>query len=197
MKLLTLLMAFMFLAITPAKAEIELYEFDKVHTQIIFFVSHLGFSISEGEFHDMDGVIEFNRSEPEKSKLDVTIQTNSLDMDDEKWDTHMKSADFFNVEKFPTMTFKSTGIAVTGEKTADITGDLTILDVTKPVVLKTTFNKAGKQPMGEKYAAGFSATAKSKRSDFGMNYGLPMVGDDIDIRIEVESIRKGGDVLNK
>ena len=88
------------------------------------------------------------------------------------------------------MTFKSTDIKVTGENTADITGDLTILETTKPVVLKTTFRKAGKHPFGDKYAAGFSASAKIKRSDFGMNYGLPNVGDDVTIRIEVEAVRQ-------
>ncbi len=196
MKFLTLLIASMLMMASSAKAEIEIYGFDKVHTQIIFFVSHLGFSISEGEFHDFDGTIEFNRHEPEKSKVEVVIQTSSIDMDDQKWDDHMKNEDFFNVEKFPTMTFKSTGVEVTGEKTAKITGNLTILETTKPVVLDATFINAGKHPFGEKYAAGFSATTKIKRSDFGMNYGLPNIGDDVDIRIEVEAIRRNGEVVN-
>lgn len=196
MKFLTLLMASMLLIASPAKAEIEMYGFDKVHTQIIFFVSHLGFSISEGEFQDFDGTIEFNRDEPEKSKVDVVIQTASIDMDDKEWGDHMKNEDFFNVEKFPTMTFKSTGIEVTGEKTAKITGDLTILETTKPVILDVTFIKAGKHPYRDKYVAGFSATTKIKRSDFGMNYGLPHIGDDAEIRIEVEAMRQNGDVVN-
>ena len=190
MKYLYLTIALFMLGITPAKAQVEKYEFDTVHSQIIFFIDHLGFSISEGEFLDFDGFIEFNRDEPEKSKTEVTIETASIDMDDEKWNDHMKNKDFFNVEKYPTMTFKSTDIKVTGENTADITGDLTILETTKPVVLKTTFRKAGKHPFGDKYAAGFSASAKIKRSDFGMNYGLPNVGDDVTIRIEVEAVRQ-------
>ncbi len=175
---------------TAAQAEIEQYKFDTVHTQIIFFVDHLGFSKSEGEFIDFDGGFTFDRGQPENSSVEVTIQTVSIDMDDEKWDEHMKNEDFFNVEKFPTMTFKSTGIEVTGENTANITGDLTLLGVTKPVVLNVTHNKSGKHPFGEKYAAGFSATASLKRSDFGMTYGLPMVGDDVEIRIEVEAERE-------
>lgn len=181
-----------------ARAEVETYSFDTVHSQILFFISHLGFSISEGEFLDFDGGITFDRDTPANSSVEVTIDTNSLDMDDEKWNEHMKSPDFFNAEQFPTMTFKSTGIEVTGDDTANITGDLTILGVTKPVVLATKLNKVGKHPFGDKYAAGFSATAHIKRSDFGMNYGLPNVGDDVDIRIEIEAIRDdaGGDVTN-
>lgn len=175
----------------PAHADIEKYTFDKAHTQILFFVNHLGFSNSQGEFLEYDGNFMFNRAEPEKSSIDVTIQTASIDMDDEKWDDHMKNEDFFNVEEFPTMTFKSTGIEVTGENTADITGDLTLLGVTKPVTLSVTHNKSGKHPFGEKYVAGFSAHATLKRSEFGMDYGLPMVGDDVEIRIEVEGIREG------
>lgn len=172
-----------------AKAEVETYSFDTVHSQVLFFVSHLGFSISEGEFLDWDGSITFDRKNPENSSVEVSIDTASIDMDDEKWDDHMKNADFFDVEKYPTMTFKSTSVEVTGENTANITGDLTILETTKPVVLATTFNKAGKHPYGDKYAAGFSATAEIKRSEFGMNYGLPNVGDDVEIRIEVEAVR--------
>ncbi len=167
----------------------EHYTFDKAHTQVLFFVNHLGFSMSQGEFHDYDGYYTFDRAHPEKSTIDVTINTGSIDMDDEKWDDHLKNKDFFNVEKFPTMTFKSTAIEVTGENTADITGDLTILGVTKPAVLKTTYNKSAVHPFSKKYVSGFSATATVKRSEYGMTYGLPGVGDDVEVRIEVEGYR--------
>lgn len=178
----------LFLAL-PARAEVENYTLDKPHTQIVFIASHLGFSRSFGKFTDYSGSFVFDRGQPEKSSVEVTIQTGSLDLDDAKWNEHMKGADFFNVEKFPQMTFKSTGITVLSETTADITGDLTLLGVTKPVTLHATFNKAEKFPFGEKYVAGFSALAKLKRSDFGMTYGLPGVSDEIDIMIEVEGNR--------
>ncbi|MBI1300723.1 MAG: polyisoprenoid-binding protein [Alphaproteobacteria bacterium] len=165
------------------------YTFDKAHTQILFFVDHLGFSMSQGEFHDYDGHFHFNEKEPAKSDVEVVIQTASIDMDDEKWDEHMKNADFFNVEKFPTMTFKSTAIEVTSDNTANITGDMTILDVTKPVVLAVKHNKSDTHPFSGKYVSGFSATTTIKRSEFGMNYGLPGVGDDVEVRIEVEAVR--------
>lgn len=174
----------------PALAEIEIYTLEKPHSQILFFVNHLGFSHSSGRFLDFDGKIEFNRSEPAKSSVDVAIKTDSVEMNDEKWNEHLKGDDFFKVASFPAMTFKSTGIEITGEDTGLITGDLTMLGVTKPVTLDVKFNKAGKHPFGEQYAAGFSATADIKRSEFGMNYGLPAVGDNVEIRIEVEAIRE-------
>jgi len=177
--------------VSNAYAESASYSFDKAHTQILFFVDHLGFSKSQGEFHDYDGVIKFDEADPANSMVDVTIQTASVDMDHEKWDAHLKNADFFNVEKFPTMTFKSTGIEVAGENTAKIMGDFTLLGVTKPVTLDVTHNKSGKHPFSGKYISGFSASTTIKRSEFGMNYGLPGVGDDVTVMLEVEAVRDG------
>ena len=180
--------AFLFmLPVGFAQAAPQKYVLDKPHTQVVFTVDHLGFAKSIGKFTDYQGSIQFDQAEPAKSSVEVTIQTASIDLNDQKWNDHMKSADFFNVEKFPAMTFKSTGIEVTGDKTANITGDLTILGVTKPVVLATVFNKAGKHPFMDRQEAGFSATTNIKRSDFGMGYGLPMVGDDVAITLEVEA----------
>lgn len=176
---------------SPAVAQVEKYDFDKAHTQILFFVNHLGFSNSMGKFLDYDGHFTFDRTTPQNSAIDVSIKTASIEMNDEKWNAHMKNEDFFNVEKFPTMDFKSTAIAVTGENTADIVGDLTILGVTKPVTLSVVHNKSDAHPFApDRFVAGFSATAKIKRSDFGMTYGLPAVSDDVEIRIEVEGVRE-------
>ena len=107
-----------------------------------------------------------------------------------KLENHLKNEDFFDVEEHPTMTFKSTGIEVTGEDTGKLTGDLTLLGVTKPVTLDVTFNKAGKRPMGDAYAAGFSAKGEVTRSDFGMDYGIPMIDDTVNLVIEVEIERE-------
>ena len=172
-----------------AQAEVEKYAFDKAHTQILFFVDHLGFSKSQGEFHEYEGHFLFDRAAPENSKVEITIKTESIDMDDEKWDAHMKNEDFFNVAAHPDMTFKSTDIKILDETHADITGDLTLSGVSKPVTLSVTYNKSDKHPFSGKYVSGFSATSKIKRSDFGMNYGLPAIGDMVDIMIEVEGIR--------
>ena len=181
------------LSSVPVHAAAEKYSFDKAHTQISFTVNHLGFSNSSGRFLDFDGALLIDRAEPAKSSVDVTIKTAGLEMNDGPWNDHLKGADFFNVEKFPAMTFKSTSVAVTGDNTADVTGDLTILGVTKPAVLKVVHNKSDKHPFSGKMVAGFSATTAIKRSDFGMGYGLPAVGDDVAIHIEVEAVRDGDD----
>lgn len=186
--LLILLIAGFVTAFAPgARAAAEKLVIESPHTQLVFSINHLGFSNSFGKFTDYEGFIMFDQEAPAQSSVEISIKTASVDMDDEKWNEHLKNADFFNVEKFPDMTFKSTAIDVTGDNTANITGDLTLLGVTKPVTLAAVLNKADKHPMGDKTGAGFSATTKIKRSDFGMNYGLPMVGDDVDIRLEVEA----------
>lgn len=198
MKKYLLIALAVFAFISPAHAQVETYKFDKVHTQIFFSVSHLGYTDSTGQFLDYDGGFTFDRTAVENSKLDVTIKTASVNMNDEKWNAHLKNADFFNVEKFPDMTFKSTKVEKTGDKTGKITGDLTLLGVTKPVTLDVTFNKADKHPMADEYHAGFTAEGTLKRSEFGMSYGLPMVGDDVKIHINVEAVREepGKDGVN-
>jgi len=176
-------------ALSPlaAKADVEKYLLDKPHTQIMFSIDHMGYVKSFGKFTDYTGEIDWNKTEPEKSSVNVTIQTASLDMGDATWNEHTSSDKLLDAKKFPTMIFKSASIKKTGGNTADITGDLTLHGVTKPVTLHAKLNKEGKHPMMDRMEAGFSATANLKRSDFGMGYGIPMVGDDVSIIIEVEA----------
>jgi polyisoprenoid-binding protein YceI len=173
-------------------ASADRYRFDKAHTQILFFVDHLGFSKSQGEFHDYDGHFVFDPEDWAKSAVDVRIRTASIDMDDEPWDKHMRSRDFFHVDAYPEMRYRSLEVAKLGESNGRAYGELTLLGVTRPVVLDVTFNKAGKHPKTGDYVAGFSARTTVKRSEFGMNYGLPFVGDEVEVRLEVEGIREGG-----
>lgn len=173
---------------TPAHA--TEYVLEKPHTQILFSVSHLGFSFSHGKFTDFDGRFTFNPDTPEDGHVDVTIKTESIEMNHKKWNAHMKNADFFNVTEYPEMRFVSTKIEKTGENTGKITGNLTLLDVTKPVTLDVTYNKSGIHPFTKSYISGFSARGSLKRSDFGMNYGIPNVGDKVNLIIEVEGIRQ-------
>lgn len=175
------------ITMSAAQAAPQKFTLETPHTQIVFSVNHLGFSNSYGKFTGYTGTIVFDPAAPATSSVDVTIDAKSVDLNDAKWNEHVKSADILDTEKFPTITFKSTKIDVTGEKTANITGDLTIHGVTKPVVLATVFNKLDKHPMKGEVVAGFSATTKFKRSDFGVSYGLPNVGDDMSITIEVET----------
>ncbi|WP_317930011.1 YceI family protein [Halioxenophilus sp. WMMB6] len=179
----TLVGALFFLAALSANA--AEYQLDTAHTQIFFTVSHLGFSHSTGQFIDFDGKFNFDEADFSKGSAEVTIKTASIDLSNhEKWIGHVSSPDFFDVEKFPTMTFKSTGVTQTGPKTMDVAGDLTIKGITKPVVLAVTFNKAGKAFGAER--AGFSATTTIDRTDYGIKYGVPGVGAEVSIHIEVE-----------
>lgn len=187
-KFIALALVASLLTATPALAAPEKYTYDPLHTQIMFSVSHLGYSFSHGKFNKFSGGYTFDAENVEASTVEAVIETASIDLDDQKWNDHMKNADFFNVEKFPTMTFKSTKVEKTGDNTGKLTGDLTLLGVTKPVTLDVTFNKGGVHPYSKKMVTGFSATGTLKRSDFGMNYGLPGVGDDVNINLQVEGI---------
>jgi len=169
----------------------DTYDIDPVHTQILFFVSHLGYSNSEGEFHKFAGKYRFDPADWGTASVNVTIETESLSLDDAAWDKHLKSADFFNVEKFPQVTFRSTRVEKTGENTGRVAGELTLLGVTKPVTLDLQFNKAAEFPMSKKFKSGFSATTTIKRSEWGMTFGVPMgIGDEVKIRLEVEGFRE-------
>lgn len=188
MRFFAILFSFLFFA-APALAE-DKYNFDKSHTRILFFISHLGFSETVGDFTDYDGWFIFNEQEPAKSMVDVTLKPAGIHTVSPKLDEHLQSADFFNTAKYPTIHFVSKSIKVTGAKTGEITGDLTILGVTKPVTLNVTFNKADFFPMTGNYVAGFSAKTTIKRSDFGMNYSIPMVGDEVRVEIYTEGIHE-------
>lgn len=171
---------------SPAKAEPQTFQFDKLHTQILFFVNHLGFSHSNGKFTDFDGNFTFDEANPAAGSVEVIIKTDSINMDDDTWEDHLKAADMFNVEKFPTMTFKSTSVTLKDDKTGQMNGDLTLLGVTKPVTLDVVKNKCGEHPFSKKFTCGFDAKTTIKRSDFGMTKSVPMVGDDVNILITVE-----------
>lgn len=163
------------------------YLFDKVHTQIFFNVSHLGFSNSTGAFVDFDGGFRFDPENVEQSKVEVSINTASIDMNDKKWNDHMKAAKWFDVEQFPTMNFKSTQVIKTGDKTMDVVGDFTLKGVTRPVTLKVIFNKIGQQFGKDKI--GFSASITIDRLAFGMDANAELIGTDISVRIEVEGVK--------
>lgn len=169
----------------------DTYAIDPVHTQVLFFVNHLGYSNSQGEFLKFDGSYRFHRADWGGASVNVTIDTASLSMNDDAWDKHLKSPDFFNVEKYPQMSFRSTKVEKIGDNTGRIDGELTLLGVTKPVTLDVRFNKAAEFPMNKKFKSGFSATTTIKRSEWGLSYGVPFgIGDDVDIRLEVEGFRQ-------
>lgn len=161
------------------------------HRYITFSYAHQGLSHPWLRWRDWNGALSWNAEDPAKSSITATVNTPSIDSGVDAFDAHLKSPDLFDVAKFPTATFKSTGIERTGPNTGRITGDLTIKDVTKPVTLDARINGARFQPdradpTKGKYKLGFSAKTALKRSDWNLGFAVPFVGDDVDIVIEAE-----------
>lgn len=170
-----------------AQAETLNYSFDKVHTQIHASVNHIGFSNSTARFHVKDGSISLDTADLAAGKVDVTIDATSIDLGDATWKEHLSVDKWFNLAAFPEMKFVSTKVEKSGDKTLMITGDLTLKGTTKPVTLSATLNSAGAHPFSKKPAVGFSATTTFKRSDFGLAEYVPMVSDEVTVRIEAEA----------
>lgn len=176
--------ALVLLCSLPAQA--ETYELDKLHTQILFYVDHFGFSKSQGEFLDFEGRFTFDRKRIEESGVKITIHTDSIDMDDDKWNRKMRGKTYFNTSAHPTITFESTRIEDLGDDRMSVYGDLSILDTTRSIRLDMTLNKVGLNIASGRKTAGFSGSALLHRSDFGMSSHLKYIGDEVEIRLEVE-----------
>lgn len=166
----------------------DTYRIDPAHTSVLLKANHIGFSNVYLKVRDVEGEFVFDKEKPEKSSVTVTMKADSIDGFHEKFNEHLHSADFFQTDAYPIITFASTGIEVTGENTAKITGDLTIKGLTQPATLNVTLNKAGQNPFSSDYRAGFSGTATIKRSDYGITYALPAVADEVGIVLEVEGV---------
>ncbi|MDR3440154.1 YceI family protein [Telmatospirillum sp.] len=169
-----------------AKVEGGTFEIDKSHAKVIFSYSHFGYSMSYGFLTDFSGKLSFDPKAPTTSKLDVTFNLNGVETTVPKLNDHLRSPDFFDVAQFPTATFKSATITVTGPNTGVVAGDLTLHGVTKPVSLDVTFNGGGMHIGKKKYDLGFNAVGHVKRSDFGVGAYAPMVGDDVTLTISAE-----------
>ncbi|MES2983983.1 MAG: YceI family protein [Pseudomonadota bacterium] len=162
------------------------YTVDGSHTNVLFNLTHMGFSRYYGRFNKVDGTLKFDAANPEKSTLAITIDAASVDTNNAKLEEELKGAQWFDAAKFPTITFTSTSVKKLTDTTGQVSGNLTLHGVTKPVTLSVTFNGAGKNPIMGAEQLGFSATAAIKRSDFGVSQYVPMVGDDVTLTIESE-----------
>jgi polyisoprenoid-binding protein YceI len=169
----------------------EDYTIDKQgqHAFINFKISHLGFSYIYGTFKDWDGTFSFDAKNPEASKIDVTLKTTSVDTNHAERDKHIRTADFLDVSKFPEAKFVSTSVKSTGENTADVTGNLTLHGVTKPVVIKATFLGEGKDPWGG-YRAAFDGTTTIKLKDFDIQKDLGPKSQELELIISFEGVKK-------
>ena len=171
----------------PAVAA-DSYTVDPAHTYPKFEINHLGFSTLHGRFGATTGKIVLD-SAARSGTIDISIDATSIDTGHAKRDTHLKSEEFFNVGKFPTLTYKATKLKFNGDKLTGADGEMTLLGVTRPVSLAVTSFNCGPHPMNKKPMCGANATATIKRSDFGLSTYLPAVGDEVNISIQVEAAR--------
>ncbi len=163
----------------PAKLVAGDYAVEPSHTRVMFGVMHMGFTMYYGNFTGASGTLHFAPTNPAAMQVAVSVPVATVTTTNAKLDGELKSADWLDAGKFPTMTFKSTSVTQTGASMADVTGDLTLHGVTKSVVFHTIFNGGGKNPLDQKATVGFQASARIKRSDFGVSTYVPMIGDEV------------------
>jgi len=173
------------LAAAPLRAA-DSYKVDPVHSTVIFRVNHMGTSWVYGRFDEVSGTFTVDEKSPE---FDISVNADSVDTNNKQRDTHLKSADFFSVKEFPTITFKSTSVTSTGEKKFDVTGDLTLHGVTKSITVPIEFvGAADSKQMGSR--AGYEALFSVKRSDYGMDKMVGPVGDEIHLTVSFEGVKQ-------
>ncbi len=171
------------------------YELDKTHAGVTWRIDHLGFSNFIGRFEDLSGTATVNPADLSKSGVVFTIKADSVDTNVDALDDHIEKADILDTDKYPNITFTSTKVEVTGKNakgkdTGKIYGMLSLKGVTKPVVMDVVFNGHGVSPFGGAERIGFDGSFTIKRSDFGVNALLPMVGDNVEVTFAVEFTKK-------
>lgn len=175
-------------ACVPAWAASANFDLDPAHTYPSFEINHLGFSVMRGSFTSTTGSLVYDE-EQRTGNVKATIDASSIYTGFAKRDEHLRSKDFFNVEKYPTLSFSSDSFKLEADKPVAVTGALTLLGVTKPVSLQVQPTRCGSRP-DKQYVCGAVVTSQIKRSDWGLTAYVPFVGDDVKIQIEVEAMRK-------
>ncbi len=171
------------------------WQIDASHSSVEFAVKHMMISSTKGRFSGVAGTINYDSANLAGASVDVTIDASTIDTRDEKRDGHLRSADFFDVEKFPTLTFKSTSVTPKGGDAFELVGDLTIKDVTRSVTLKGEIQGTGTSPWGTEVAS-FAASTSIDRKDFGLTWNVALetggilVGDTIKITLEIEAVKQ-------
>jgi polyisoprenoid-binding protein YceI len=177
---------------TTTDSATRTYKVDKAHSEVVFQIRHLVTKV-RGRFDDFEGTIQLNEEKPEVSAVEFTIKAASIDTNEKDRDTHLRSADFFDVEKFPNLTFRSKGIFRKGPESYEVIGDLTIHGVTKEIVLPVTHLGKAKDPWGLE-RVGFEAEITLNRKDFGLLWNAPLefggflVGDDVKASLSIQGI---------
>lgn len=173
-------------SLSPLFAAAEKLILDDQHSYVLWRIQHLGFSTQAGKWY-VKGTVMLDKDNPQNSKVEATIDVANFVTGIPELDKHLGDALFFDVKKYPTATFISDKVDVTGKNTAKVTGLLTVRGITKPVTLDVTLNKAGKNPVTDRMTVGFNATTMVKRSDFGMRAFLPDLGDEVTLEIGAEA----------
>jgi polyisoprenoid-binding protein YceI len=164
---------------------------DRSHSEVGFQVRHL-LSKVRGRFNEFDGTIEFDEANPSNSRVDVTIHARSIDTGEADRDNHLRNADFFDIEKYPTLTFKSTSVTTRGNNTYDVVGDLTIHGVTRQVTLPASFLGSAQDPWGNTKLV-FEADLTLNRKDFGLTWNAALetggflVGDEVKVTLAIQA----------
>ena len=177
---------------TTLTAPARTYEIDKSHSEVSFQVRHLLTKV-RGRFSDFEGTISVDEAHPDRSAVAVSIQASSIDTNEPTRDTHLRSADFFAVDEFPTITFRSTHVAQTSPEQLEVTGDLTLRGVTKRIVVPVSLLGTAKDPWG-KERAGFEAEFTINRKEFGLTWNAALetggflVGDDVRILLSMQAV---------
>lgn len=186
----TLVGATLLMSTTPGvAAKAETWRFDPVHTQVVFFADHLGFSHGIGRMKVREGWLRFDVADWSTAQVDVTLDIGSLDMGEAKWTQAVQSGRFLDSARWPTAHFVSTSVEKTDAGNGLVHGQLTLHGVSKPVTLAITFNRIGRDPYAFKTKAGFTARTTLNRFDFGIERFRDVVGAEVELRIEVEAIR--------
>ncbi len=187
---IALVAAVVLLGTTPAAAAGDTYVIDKTHSTVLFKLKHLNLSWAFGRFNDFNGHFHFDKADPSKSTVEVDISAESIDTALEDRDKHLRAPDFLNVEKYPSIGFKSTKCVKGTGNSYNVTGDFSMHGVTKEITIRMDYVGEGQSPYG--YRMGFIGSVTIKRSDFGVGKSTPaaVVGDEIHITLSVEGIKK-------
>jgi polyisoprenoid-binding protein YceI len=167
----------------PAAVQAGAYSVEPVHTRVLFSVSHMGFTNFYGEFPKVSGSLELKPKDVAASAFEIHVPVASVSTGNAKLDGELAGDKWLDAGKYPEMVFKSEKVVPTGKDTANVTGNLTLHGVTKPVTLAVKFHGAGVNVLDKKYTVGFDVTGKIKRSDFGVTTYVPLIGDDLDLII--------------
>ena len=162
------------------------YQIDKLHTSVLFKINHMGMSTFVGRFNSVDASLEFNPAHMEKAKLSAVINIASIDVNNSELAETLRGSSWFDADKYPQALFTTTSVEMVSESRAKFSGTLTLHGVTAPIVLDVVFNGGGDNMLTGRYTVGFTAVTSFKRSQFGIDYLVPAIGDDVNVEVFAE-----------